>query len=397
MGIAAGPPSLPEARGPLSEELLGRLAAPFDDHTNTRSPWPTGGGAFADAWSEDLQLALYTCYELHYRSFAGVCDAWEWDPGVLGFRREMERSFLGMVRDTLGDVPRLDDQLEALVVEPVGGGTGVSRHLLEDGHRWQASEYLVHRSMYHLKEADPQAWAIPRIHGSAQAAFVEIEYDEYGSGRPERVHSALFAAMMEDFGLRSEYGAYTDAVPAAGLAPVNLMSMFGLHRGLRGALVGQFARTEITSSPSARRLAGAFERLGAGEAGTLFYREHIEADAVHEQLIRHDVIGALIQEEPALAADIAFGLAASGMVEDRFAQYVLGCWKHGATRCWQPSRRPPPPSPPPPSPPPPPRPWPRLAPDRVRASPPAATTLGCLPRFRYGSSRSRSRVLLYGP
>jgi hypothetical protein len=81
------------------------------------------------------------------------------DPGLLGFRRAMERSFLSVVRDLLGDVPDLEDQLEALVIEPVGAGTGVSRCLIEDGHRWQAREYLVLRSMYHLKEADPQAWA----------------------------------------------------------------------------------------------------------------------------------------------------------------------------------------------------------------------------------------------
>jgi hypothetical protein len=308
----------------LTEELQGRLTAPPDD-SRRRLPWPSGKAA--DPWSEDFQLALYVCYELHYRGFGGVSDAWEWEPGLLGLRRELEHAFLEVVRGLLGAVPDLDEQLDAMLVEPAGGGSGISRHLLENGHRWQAREYLVHRSTYHLKESDPQAWAIPRIHGAAQAAFVEIEYDEFGSGRADRVHSGLFAAMMEDFRLDAAYGAYLDAVPAAGLAPVNLMSLFGLHRGLRGALVGQFARSEISSSPAARRLAEAFEKLGAGAAGTLFYREHIEADAVHEQLIRHGVIGALLRDEPELAADIAFGLAASGLVDDRFAQFVLGCWE----------------------------------------------------------------------
>lgn len=327
MGIRSAPPPPPRARGPLTEELLRRLRTPPDDHRP--GPWPTA--RTADPWSEDLQLALYVCYELHYRGFDGVSDAWEWEPGLLGFRRDMERSYADVVRDLLGTVPDLDGQLDAMLVEPTDGGTGISRHLLDDGRRWQAREYLVHRSMYHLKEADPHAWLIPRIHGAAQAALVEIEYDEYGAGRAERVHSRLFAAMMEDFGLDARYGAYLDAVPAAGLASVNLMSLFGLHRGLRGALLGQFARSEVSSSPAARRLAEAFEKLGAGEAGTLFYREHVEADAVHEQLIRHGVIGAVLRDEPALAADIAFGLAASGLVDDRFTRYVLGCWEQGAS------------------------------------------------------------------
>ena len=43
-------------------------------------------------------------------------------------------------------------------------------------------EYFVHRSIYHLKEGDPHAWLIPRLTGQAKAAFVAIEFDEYGAG-----------------------------------------------------------------------------------------------------------------------------------------------------------------------------------------------------------------------
>ena len=42
-------------------------------------------------------------------------------------------------------------------------------------------EYFVHRSLYHLKEGDPHAWAIPRLTGQAKASFVAVEFDEYGA------------------------------------------------------------------------------------------------------------------------------------------------------------------------------------------------------------------------
>jgi len=32
---------------------------------------------------DDLHLALYCCYELHYRGFDGVDPGWEWDPHLL--------------------------------------------------------------------------------------------------------------------------------------------------------------------------------------------------------------------------------------------------------------------------------------------------------------------------
>jgi len=91
------------------------------------------------------------------------------------------------------------------------------------------------------------------------------------------------ADLMDAAGLDSTYLAYVDTVSADALASVNLMSLFGLHRELRGAAVGHFASTEITSSPGSRRLVQALERMGAPEPCVGFYREHVEADAVHEQ------------------------------------------------------------------------------------------------------------------
>jgi hypothetical protein len=65
-------PALPLARGPVSELLLERLAqAP---HELPRAPAVVHVDALGD---DDLQLALYILYELHYRSFAGVDPEWE--------------------------------------------------------------------------------------------------------------------------------------------------------------------------------------------------------------------------------------------------------------------------------------------------------------------------------
>ena len=54
---------------------------------------PTPPVAVVDALADDdLQLALYLCYELHYRGLAGADADWEWDPALLGFRAELERA-----------------------------------------------------------------------------------------------------------------------------------------------------------------------------------------------------------------------------------------------------------------------------------------------------------------
>ena len=140
------------------------------------------------------------------------------------------------------------------------------------------------------------------------------------------MHARLFADLMAGAGLDPAYGRYLDRAPAETLATVNLMSLFGLHRSLRGAMVGHFAAVEITSSPGARRLARALERLGAEPRCVRFFTEHIEADAVHEQVMRRDVIGGFLAREPEQAPAVVFGIQATGYLDARWSERLLGAW-----------------------------------------------------------------------
>src|SRR5690606_2423229 len=147
----------------------------------------------------------------------------------------------------------------------------LSRHLEREGTLEQVREFMAHRSAYQLKEADPHSFAIPRLAGPAKAALVEIQFDEYGCGRAERVHAELFRRAMAAVGLDPRDGAYVDELPGVTLATVNLMSMCGLRRSLRGAIVGHLACFEMTSSIPNRRYANALRRLGFGPDATLFF------------------------------------------------------------------------------------------------------------------------------
>ncbi|MFG2025959.1 iron-containing redox enzyme family protein [Streptomyces sp. NPDC048825] len=321
-------PVVPEPRGPLSSAVLSTLI-----RQPPGGPLPLHEVAHSDPYGEDLQLALYACYELHYRGFLGVDPDWEWDPELLRLRGAMECVFHEALREDVagGDSPDdLDRELDALLAEP-REPRGVSQYLKRDGTREQLREYFAHRSVYQLKEADPQAWVIPRLEGPAKAALVAVEYDEFGGGRAERVHARLFADLMAEAGLDPTYGRYVDATPAVTLATVNLMSYLGLHRAQRAALVGHFAAAEITTAPTARRMVDAIDRLGAGPACRFFYSEHVEADAVHEQVLRRDVIGGLLDAEPALLGDVVFGVQATGLLDDRMERHLLDCWRDGRT------------------------------------------------------------------
>ncbi|MFG2768064.1 iron-containing redox enzyme family protein [Streptomyces rubiginosohelvolus] len=322
----AASPALPAARGDVSGAVISALRDRHEPRLHEEAVDQT------EPYGDDLQLALYVLYELHYQGFEGVGDDREWDPDLLQLRKTLEGRFLSALRADVLQEANAREALAEILLEPAADdGTSLSHYLQKEGELWQLREYAALRSLYHLKEADPHAWVIPRLHGRAKAAMVAVEYDEFGAGRAEDMHARLFANLMDDLALDHAYGHYLDAAPAQVLCTVNVMSLFGLHRALRGALVGHFAAVEVTSPPGSRRLAKAMRRTEAGTAAAHFYEEHVEADAVHEQIVQHEVIEPLLAAEPHLDADVAFGIRATGLVEERLAALLLAAWRNGSS------------------------------------------------------------------
>lgn len=317
---------IPTTRGPLSEAAAAGIAS------GTPLMVPSAIRPSDGLTDDDLQLALWMLYELHYRGFEdGRLDA-EWDPALLGFRATLERWFMDALRaEVKGPCPVEASAVPAVMFEMTAADSGrsLSRYLQRDASRAQFEEFVIHRSVYHLKEADPHSWAIPRLTGPAKAAMVEIQFDEYGAGRYARMHSTLFAEAMQGLGLDSAYGAYVDAAPGVTLAQSNLISLFGLHYRWRGALAGHLGAFEMTSTEPNRRYAMGYRRVGGRDSAARFYDEHVGADALHEQIAAHDLCGSLAVSEPALVPDILFGAAACLHLDDRFADHVFSRWDAG--------------------------------------------------------------------
>ena len=122
-------------------------------------------------------------------------------------------------------------------------------------------------------------------------------------------------------------GVQTCALPIFTLATVNLMSLFGLHRRWRGAIVGHLALFEMTSSIPNRRYAQGLRRLGCEGEATMFFDEHVTADAVHENIAAVDLAGGLAAVEPRLVSDILWGARALAHLDARWIEHVLGAWE----------------------------------------------------------------------
>ena len=75
----------------------------------------------------------------------------------------------------------------------------------------QMCQYFVHHALYHLREGDPCLGPSPADR-AGQAAFVAVEFDEFGGGHEDQVHQRLFADLgMLAAGLEANYLGYIGA------------------------------------------------------------------------------------------------------------------------------------------------------------------------------------------
>jgi hypothetical protein len=283
---------------------------------------------------DDVQLTLWALYELHYGGFEDVDDAWEWHPFCVSTVAALEAAFeASLRRQTRDAVARLDSHEDFATglfdYLSSANGRSVAAYLQRKADNRQMREFLISRTIYHLKEADPHTWAIPRLSGAPKVALVELQYDEYGAGRPERQHARLFEQTLRACGLSPTYGTYIDQIPASTLAVNNAMTMFGLNRRLRGACAGHLAAFEATSSLPAHRVSRGLRRLGFGTAAQEYYDEHVEADAVHEQIAARLICDGLLEKQPHLRKDVAFGAASCLCLDDLAGDQLLDAWERG--------------------------------------------------------------------
>ncbi|MGI8595416.1 MAG: iron-containing redox enzyme family protein, partial [Solirubrobacteraceae bacterium] len=155
-------PRLPDPRGETSDVILDALRRrPATGDLPAHAP-AAPDDPLAD---EDLHLSLYLCYELHYRGFDEVDERWEWSPALLALRAALEECFEAGLHAALGapseTVAAEETDLALREIAEDDDAPSLSAWIERTAEVEHVREFLVHRSAYQLKEADPHSWAIP--------------------------------------------------------------------------------------------------------------------------------------------------------------------------------------------------------------------------------------------
>ena len=318
---------LPSPRGVLSEQLFARLYG---------EPGPLPGGPRVGGLDDDdFQISLFLLQELSFRRLEGVDPAWEEEPSLLALRAALERQLEEELRDRITVPTCRPTDVARTLVELLDKADGPSLSTWVETHATLSHlrEFVVHRSAYQLKEADPHSFAIPRLSaGRAKTALLEIQLDEYGHMEPSEAHAELFRATMNEFGLRP--GAHIDLLPAVTLRTNTVLNCFTRSRRLLGACLGHLAVFEMTSVEPMARYAAACRRLLPGPRGTRaarFYDVHVAADGFHQRIALDRLVAGFAEQYPDESTELLFGAAALMRVEAELARHVLQCWNAGMT------------------------------------------------------------------
>ena len=187
-----------------------------------------------------------------------------------------------------------DDVVDELRCLAEGGddGPSLSAHLEPAGTLAQARELAIHRSAYQLKEADPHTWGIPRLTGRAKAGHASrSSAASTATATRTRCTPRCSPAPCRRSGSTPATARYLDECRRISLSTCNLISLFGLHRRWRGALVGHLALFEMCSVgadgplPARRSSASASTR-----PATRFYAAHVVADEHHQVVALRDMV-----------------------------------------------------------------------------------------------------------
>lgn len=320
---------LPPPRGPVTDLLWADLLtypveAPLESVSDAvRQALRTSGDLLYD---EDLQLALFCLYELHYSGVDGVDDRWEWDPGLLRIRHLLETAFEARLRQGVAEVFDLEEALPRSTAEAAerltamtcqAPGTSVYDYIGREATAEQVREFLVHQSVHHgVHHLDHRMVPQParQLRESAQA----------GREAPPTAGEGTVAGIDLDLDLEAGCGAYAEWFPAVALAALNTRSMFGLNRRLRGAAAGHLAVEHLTAREPQESSARALRRLGWADRTA-----PAESTGSGGPPCGPELATRLMEEDTSLADDLFFGAASACLLDRLCGRWQLEAWHGG--------------------------------------------------------------------
>jgi hypothetical protein len=149
-------------------------------------------------------------------------------------------------------------------------------------------QYMIQESVIDSRFDDLLALMQVGTNGAAKMEIAQNFWDEMGNGRPEEVHTELFAQIFKVFEVTE--AELEDSLTASALLSGNLAVMLSRYRGTYAEAVGFLGMTEWLVPDRFVQVVHGWERLGLPEVGIVYHRLHITIDSRHAAGWFHNVV-----------------------------------------------------------------------------------------------------------
>jgi hypothetical protein len=292
---------------------------------------------------DQAHRALYSLYGLAVWNAGTTVDPETWRQplgkvrGYLeqGLRRYLERRRIDLAPPADASLEQWMEDLALRTELP--GDVPIGRFINEQIEYDQLREIVAQRSLFFLREPDPWIYAVPTLTGPAKAGLIDLLLDEYGWGKLDRMHSSIYAVLMERLELNTEVDHYERHTSWQYLATLNYQWMVALDTAFSRRLLGVVYLTEADSPLAMTNYLAAWDRLGVtDELITEFYDLHVHADENHRDVALKEVVMPVCAAEPGAAIEIAYGIVDGRTLEAEFGEHLLTRFERGESSLAEP-------------------------------------------------------------
>lgn len=260
--------------------------------------------------------ALFSLYDLHVMDGTSPRAANQFNPTLTRIRSRIERAWLDSEVRRLGIARGPADSIAVVrSLKDLWSRHPVACHPLfdfleKDASREQVIAFFRSDSALNIRFFDLLLYSMIGSREGVRRELAQNFWDECGRGDAARSHVRLFQHLLETVGAGRAVDNHASELEWQGLAGYNLFMLGSLNRRHYFKLLGIMAMTELLDPSQYEKLARGCRRVGLGNLNELdYYDEHVTIDVVHGDGWLANVVVPIVDETPAVAADIVLGAA----------------------------------------------------------------------------------------
>lgn len=289
-----------------------------------------------DKIAYDLHKSLNTIYDYQINAFD---ESSQFDPVLMEIMLELENAWISFEKSRVPDEDIPSDPktfsrwLKSYVLNHPSSNHPIYKYLSEDGT-------LADMSYFFSQEVtiDPRfddLIALMQIGVKQPGIKMELAsnfWDEMGNGKPDEVHTGLFASLYDELDIFKEGEDFLDVLERASwqaLACGNTLLYSVLHRKNLNIGLGTLGTVEIISPYRFSLLTKGFSRLGISEKASQYHVTHISIDARHGNGWLTNAITPRVAEGNNAQEQIFFGSTLRMNTSMDYCQFMEKAFKRG--------------------------------------------------------------------